>query len=63
MKMFMSKSTCLLYKIMATKLQFVCVDQAYIFQDVDDNPIGHVMSKNLGGQNLSGSIIIIAVIA
>ena len=48
---------------MATKLQFVCVDQAYIFQDVDDNPIGHVLSKNLGGQKLSGSVIIIAVIA
>ena len=32
----------------AKLLQDDGIDQAFIFQDVDDNPVGHVWSENLG---------------
>ena len=37
------------------------IDQAFIFQDVDDNPIGHVWSENLG-KAISDCDVFIAII-
>ena len=66
MKIFISYNSSLeqvkkFAKDLKTKLQDDGIDQAFIFQDVDNNPVGHVWSEKLG-RAISGCDIFIAVI-